>query len=98
MKLQGDIKFYQVDFAIYIDGFTNERQENEGAKYYVEDADGHVVTNKSFPAGLMYSSNIRKCVTLLEALECVANNKVSESINTKMCSTMYQSDTIVHTR
>ena len=48
------------------------------AGYYVNDAKGKAVSNRSFPAGLMCSSYTGECVALLEALEWITDQKVSE--------------------
>ena len=72
------IESYEVDYVIYTDGSTNDRQENGGAGLYVEDANQQPVAKLSFPAGLMCSSYTGECVALLEALEWTTNNAETE--------------------
>ena len=85
---QEKIESYQVDYTIYTDGSTNDRQENGGAGYYAEDANGQAVANRSFPAGLMCSSYTGECVALLEALEWITITAISEHrpIKVLICS------------
>ena len=53
--------FDDVSHIIYTDGSTSGRQENGGAGMMIQDADGQVVHEASFPAGAKCSSYTGEC-------------------------------------
>jgi ribonuclease HI len=63
--------FDDVSHIIYTDGSTSGRQENGGAGMMIQDADGQVVHEASFPAGAKCSSYTGESVAFLEAIRWV---------------------------
>ena len=53
--------------VIYIDGSTDDLQDNGRAGVFIEDASGLPMLEASFPAGKLCSSYTRECVALLPA-------------------------------
>jgi ribonuclease HI len=63
--------FEELSHIIYTDGSTSGTQENGGAGMLVQDADGNVVHEASFPAGAKCSSYTGESVAFLEAIRWI---------------------------
>ena len=68
------------DITAYTDGSTSSDQTRGGAGVYVENKEGDVLWEESFPAGEICSSYTGECVAALKALEWIGEMRHRECL------------------